>query len=59
MKRKSEKWLKRLLVVGLLLLDWAALDDITTGNEPNYMGEYLVLVMSGVIFLWLWRKRKS
>jgi len=59
MKTKSEKWLKRLLVVGLLLLDWVALDDITTGNEPNYMGEYLTLVVSGVIFLWLWRKRKS
>jgi hypothetical protein len=59
MKVKSEKWLKRLLVIGLLLLDWAALDDITTGNEPNYWGEYLTLVVSGVIFLWLWRKRKS
>jgi len=59
MKEKSEKWLRRLLVMGLLLLDWAALDDITTGNEPDYWGEYLVLAVSGVVFLWLWRKRKG
>ncbi len=59
MQAKSEKWLKRLLIVGLLLLDWAALDDIMTGTEQNYIGEYLMLGVSGVIFLWLWRKRKN
>lgn len=30
-----------LLIVIILLLDFAALDDITTGNEPTYLGEYL------------------
>lgn len=40
----------RLLLVGLfflvLLLDWAALDDITTGKEPSLLGEYLILIIS-------------
>lgn len=42
-----------LVVIGLvaiLLLDWAALDDITTGNEPNYYLEYLTLAGSVLIF---------
>jgi len=42
-----------LFIVGLLLLDWAALDDITTGNEPDYIGEYLMLGVSLVIFSYL------
>ena len=29
----------------LLALVWAAADDITTGNEPDYRGERLVLVI--------------
>ena len=29
-----------------LLLDWTALDDITTGNEPSLFGEYLILILS-------------
>ena len=33
-------------IVVLLLLDWAALDDVTTGNEPNLTGEYLMIVVS-------------
>jgi hypothetical protein len=40
-----------ILVVALLLLDYAALDDITTGNEPSYGLEYLMLIFSSVIFL--------
>ncbi len=37
-------------VLIILALDWAALDDITTGNEPNLNGEYLMLIVSGIIF---------
>ena len=55
----KNKWMIRLIIVGLLLLDWAALDDITTGNEPNYIGEYWMLGVSGVIFVYFWLKRKS
>lgn len=43
----------------LLVLDWLALDDITTGNEPSLVGEYMVLgvsiVLMPVLYL-LWRK---
>ncbi len=56
-----KKILLRLLVVGLLVLDWLALDDITTGNEPNYIGEWSVLAGSVVVFgvlIWLKKKKK-
>ena len=33
-------------MLALLLLDFAALDDITTGNEPNFYLEYAVLGIS-------------
>lgn len=39
-----------LLVIVLLLLDFAALDDITTGNEPNLTLEYLILFVSFLVF---------
>lgn len=49
------------VVIGvLLLLDWAALDDITTGNEPNYSGEYFILIISVVIYailIYFWFQR--
>jgi len=38
------------LILILLVLDWAALDDITTGNEQNYFLEYAVLLISLLIF---------
>ena len=45
----------------VLLLTWAALDDITTGAEPSFIGEYTVLVLSGIWFAvtagWLMRRR--
>jgi len=41
---------KALLIILILLitlaLDWAALDDITTGHEPDFAAEYIVLVAS-------------
>ena len=46
--------MKRFLIIGLvfvlLALDWAALDDITTGNEPDYFLEYMILGVSLLIF---------
>lgn len=35
-----------IFIVAILFLDYAALDDITTGNEPSLTGEYLILVLS-------------
>ncbi len=58
---RLRKWWLVLLMVMMLLLDWAALDDITTGNEPNYIGEYGVLVVSGLVMaylVWKWWKGK-
>ena len=49
--------MKKLLLAGfviiLLLLDFAALDDITTGNEPSYIEEYAILIVSAIIFVLL------
>lgn len=38
------------VVILFLILDFLALDDITTGNEPNFTGEYLTLILSGLVF---------
>lgn len=58
--------MKKLFLTGgiviILFLDWAALDDITTGNEPDYWGEYAILIGSVIIFIILGlflRKRKA
>lgn len=45
---------KRLCVLGWVLLfalNWLALDDITTGNETNYWGEWAIVIVSGVFVL--------
>jgi len=51
------------VVIILLVLDWFALDDITTGNEPNYYGEYAILFVSvivfGVIVIWILKLKKN
>jgi len=41
-----KKFTITLIIILILLLDFAALDDITTGNELNYTGEFLTLVFS-------------
>lgn len=47
-----------IVVPVLLILDWAALDDITTGNEPDYTLEYGILLFSAVVFaIIFWRRR--
>lgn len=35
-----------LVIVVLLVLDWLALDDLTTGNEPDKRGEAAMIVGS-------------
>ena len=37
-------------ILALLLLDFAALDDITTGNEPDVSLEYAMLAVSVPLF---------
>jgi len=47
--------MKKVLFVTLILitlaLDWAALDDITTGREPDFTAEYIILVVSVPILI--------
>jgi len=50
MENKLEIFVALLFVFLLLVLDWLALDDITTGNEPDLWGEYAILTVSLVIF---------
>lgn len=45
--------------VGLLLLGWAALDDITTGNEPSFVGEYVILINSMPLLILIARQYMS
>ena len=43
-------------VLGLLLLDFAALDDITTGVQPHFYYEYGMLAVSLPLLVGLiWR----
>ena len=50
-------------VLALVLLNWAALDDITTGSQPSFILEYSVvgasvLVLIGALLL-SWRRRSG
>ncbi|HEY5600497.1 MAG TPA: hypothetical protein VIK81_00230 [Patescibacteria group bacterium] len=45
------RYLASTLIIFLLILDLLALDDITTGNEPEFFGEYFILAISVLVFL--------
>ncbi len=49
------KYLIILLIISLFILDWLALDDITSGYEPDFTGEYIihaaVSVVGGYLFI--------
>lgn len=54
----------KLLTIFIILLDWAALHDIIKGNEPNYFGEYSVIILSvlyfaALVYFWLKNKAKA
>ena len=38
------------LMIVLIVLDFAAMDDIITGNQPSYIAEYLMLLVSVPLF---------
>ncbi|MGB5816987.1 MAG: hypothetical protein WBH85_16020 [Thermoanaerobaculia bacterium] len=53
--------LTSLVSIAVLLLCWAALDDITTGTEPNYFLEWTmvgagIIWYGGLIAVWRWNK---
>lgn len=50
-----------LVSVVVLFLCWAALDDITTGNQPDFVLEWLmvggaIIWFGGLILLWRWKR---
>jgi len=47
---KSKK-VALIIIFIFLLLDFAALDDVTTGSEPSFVGEYAMLVVSIPVFV--------
>jgi len=50
-----------LAFIFILALDWVALDDITTGSEPDLTEEYLMLFVSIplLVFLGLLIRKKK
>lgn len=62
MKKIKKNWPLIVTAGALFLLDFAALDDITTGNEPNFYLEYAILIISVFVFIGLaviYRKRNT
>ena len=54
------RWMKLVFILLVLALIWAALDDITTGNETNYVGEWMVVAAGAATLLGLWvRERRK
>ncbi|OGC69594.1 hypothetical protein A2415_03405 [candidate division WWE3 bacterium RIFOXYC1_FULL_39_7] len=49
--KQLQKVIITIIVLVLLALDYAALDDITTGNEINFYLEYSILLVSLAIYL--------
>jgi len=55
---KRFMWL--LLIIITLIVDWSALDDITTGYEPDYLIEWVTLYTSlPVLVLSIWKVGKG
>ena len=45
-KLRRSRWMY-LFWIGMFVLNWLALDDITTGNEPELWGEWFVVIVTG------------
>lgn len=50
-----------LISIAVLLLCWAALDDITTGTEPSHVLEWAmvgagIIWYGGLIIAWRWNR---
>lgn len=48
-----KKYYTHLLLVILLLIEFAALDDITTGRENDFTGEWLTIIAVTTIYGWI------
>lgn len=50
----ARKRLSRVALIALALMTWAALDDITTGNELGFLAEWSVVAVSSLLLAgWL------
>lgn len=47
--KKNKKIIFAVLICILLIFDYAALDDITTGRESSYSFEYVFLLFSAIL----------
>ena len=48
---KLARFLIGVPVLFVVLLDYAALDDITTGSQPHFYAEYAMLTVSVLFFV--------
>jgi len=48
--KNQKRLITVILIVVVLIIDFFALDDITTGNEPNYIGEYITIFLFFAVF---------
>lgn len=47
--KKASNLITWVIILALLVLNWTALDDITTGHEPSYWEEWDTVVFSLII----------
>ena len=47
----------KIIIIALIIFDLSALDDITTGNEPDLASEYAMLIFSALAFAAIHLKR--
>jgi hypothetical protein len=48
-----KKYLTTILLLVLFVLDWLALDDITTGNESDLTAEYIIHTITSIVIGYL------
>jgi len=53
--KQLQKVIITIIVLVLLALDYAALDDITTGNEINFYLEYSILVSLAIYLILIYK----
>jgi|GEM_PF-4045527 len=46
-----KRYLWIILIIITLIVDWAALDNITTGLEPDLLGEWVTLYVSAPVLV--------
>lgn len=50
---RYKKYIVALGIIMVFFLMWTALDDITTGNEPALLGEWIVVIGGAPVMIFL------